>query len=145
VIDTRELNIDPSGGRRILAALCHFAGVVPVYGMLVPAAVWLANRRCDWPVAFQALQALIAQAAFHVLLLVPLAGWLVAALLDLLDAPMAGFLFTLNWWFTGLLFIIAWVAFLFATFQTYQSGRFLYPILGRRLVQRGAAPAGTEV
>ena len=143
-MDTSELNIDSRGARRVLSALCHFSGLLPVYGIVFSAAVWASNRRCDWPVAFQALQAMIAQALFHILLLIPMLGWLLAGMLEMIGAPMSSVLHGLNWWFTGLIFIIAWVAFLFATFQTYESGSFLYPIIGKRLALRCWASADAK-
>jgi uncharacterized Tic20 family protein len=140
VVDTSELNIESGGSRRIIAALCHFSGIIPVYGAVFSAVVWLWNRRCDRPVAFQALQALIAQIAFHLLLLIPFLGWIVMRLLWLLRAPMPRVVAEMNHWFVELLFVTAWVTFVFATFQVYLSGKFEYPLLGKRIAAHDPPP-----
>ena len=92
---------------RFLAALCHLSGIVPLYGLDFSAVVWAAARVKRRGVALQALQALIAQVVFHVALLVPLLGVLLAWCLRKIGAPMVSVVSTLNFVLTDVLFVVA--------------------------------------
>jgi uncharacterized Tic20 family protein len=50
---------------RILAALAHGAILVPIYGIIIPAIIWITQKEKSRFVSFQSLQALV----FHLVLL----------------------------------------------------------------------------
>jgi len=50
---------------RILAALAHGAILIPIYGIIIPAIIWITQKEKSRYVSFQSLQALV----FHLMLL----------------------------------------------------------------------------
>lgn len=128
----------------ILAALCHFAGIIPLYGPVFCFLVWLANRRKANALAFQAFQALLVQTAFLFLLLIPLAGLVVVHALTALSAPMADLVAGLNYFITSFLFIGIWVLSLTAGTLVLWSRQFSYPIVGPMIRPNYETPGEME-
>lgn len=63
--DTGQVPTIHKQDERILAALAHGAILLPVYGVLVPAIIWITQKEKSRYVSFQSLQAL----AFHITLI----------------------------------------------------------------------------
>ncbi len=121
-------------GNRLLVALSHFAGVLPLFGILVPAGVYFANLRTNPPVARQALHAVAAQALFlAALLALPCLGVLLAAGIAPLVPKLSCLLVFLSQVFAAILLLAAWMVFPFAALRSYTRGEFTYPLIGTAL------------
>lgn len=120
---------------RFLAAFCHLVGLVPLFGVLVPAGVWLAMRADQPWLARQAARAASAQILLVIsLLLIPGTGTLLSVILHANGAHLLSALvqqlssFTLQ---AGLVF--SWLMFAYAAIRVFQEGEFRYPVLTRAL------------
>jgi uncharacterized Tic20 family protein len=63
--DTSQVPTIHKQDERILAALAHGAILLPIYGILIPAIIWITQKEKSRYVSFQSLQALV----FHLTLL----------------------------------------------------------------------------
>ena len=133
--------IPPNNQDRITAAVAHLAGIVPLFGMLIPAGIWAASRSDNTFLKTNATRALAAQALLLVyLLLIPGLG---TVLTLIFAANQAGFftsiihdlsILTLQ---AGLVF--SWLMFAYAAVRVYLDGDFRYPLLTRAI--EGPPPA----
>ena len=128
---------------RFLAAICHLAGLVPLFGILVPAGVWLAMRAEKHWLARQAVRAMTAQALLVVLLLLlPGLGALLALVLLANRAESISLVvFFLSTATLQTMLVVSWLMFAHAAIRVFQDGDFRYPVLTRAL--EGPAPASS--
>lgn len=130
-----DLPKERRGNDRFLAAFCHLAGLVPLFGVLVPAGVWLAMRGEQPWLARQALRAGSAQILLVLFLLLgPGTGTLLSVILRANGAHMLSFMIqqlTTLALQAGLVF--SWLMFAYAAIRVFQEGDFRYPVLTRML------------
>jgi uncharacterized Tic20 family protein len=131
-------------GDRLMAVASHIAGILPLFGMMVPAAVWLLWRRANPALARQALEALSAQALLlAALLLLPCLGGLLAAGLAPQVPRLSALLQFLSRVSAGAILLGAWVVFAFAAYRALLTGAFTYPLVGTA-IGRPTANDNTE-
>lgn len=123
---------------RGFAAAAHLMAIVPLWGVVFLAGLWLYFRESSREVVFHVQQALVYQmmmlAAFCVWLIVELALMPVRVLAPWL-ADRAG---EVNLTLLGVVLALYAVGCLVGCVQTYRGQAFLYPVIGRRVL-RGAA------
>ncbi|PKO19343.1 hypothetical protein CVU37_03900 [candidate division BRC1 bacterium HGW-BRC1-1] len=134
----------PSNQDRLAAAVAHLAGIVPLFGMLIPAGIWAASRSDNKFLKTNATRALAAQIFLLVyLLLIPGLGTILALIFAANQAGFfTGIIHTLSIFTLQAGLVLSWLMFAYAAVRVYLDGDFRYPVL--TLAIEGPPPAPTS-
>lgn len=115
--------------------LVHALGVIPIWGFLFSAAVWLYFRHRSREMVFHVQQAV----QFHIFILLPILAWIIVGIFSSvvyqLSPMIAGLMDTLALFaLAGFLAVMAAIA-LVGGFLTYLGRPFLYPLIGERVLK----------
>ncbi len=120
---------------RAPAALAHAFAAVPLWGIVGDTAIWLYYKERSREVVFHAQQAIFFQVS---VLALALAGILVAIfgrILSVISEGLSEFILGANTRLIILGLILYAGVCLFGAFRTWTQGRFLYPVIGPRMLE----------
>ncbi len=120
---------------RRYAALAHLLAIVPGWGILGDAGIWLVFKERSREIVFHAQQAIFFQAALLLFVVVYVVISLVEGILRLISDGLANLIHSANLFFLGLCFAIYAVICLYGAFRVFTGGEFLYPVVGQRMAE----------
>lgn len=120
---------------RIYAALCHFAVIIPFWGIVVAAGVWMYFKERSREVVFHAQQAIFFQICALAFFLLAIVAKIFEGIVHLINDSLAGAISSLNTFFIALGFVVYAAICLYGAYKTWSEGSFLYPIIGRRMAE----------
>ncbi len=134
----------PSNQDRLTAAVAHLAGIVPLFGMLIPAGIWAASRSDNKFMKTNVTRALAAQIVLLVyLLLVPGLGTILTLIFAVNQTGFfTGIIHALTIFTLQAGLVLSWLMFAYAAVRVYLDGEFRYPVLTRAI--EGPPPAPTS-
>ncbi len=115
--------------------LVHALGWVPIWGFVFNAAVWLYYKNRSREMVFHVQQAV----QYQIIVLMPVIAWIVCSILTniigILSPTLGGVLQVLNTFLLNLAITVLAAVALYGGALVYAGKPFLYPVLGRRVLE----------
>ncbi len=115
--------------------LVHALGWVPIWGFVFNAAVWLYYKNRSREMVFHVQQAV----QYQIIVLMPVIAWIVCSILTniigILSPTLGGVLQVLNTFLLSLAITVLAAVALYGGALVYAGKPFLYPVLGRRVLE----------
>ncbi len=153
--DSPNASLDSAFEEQFAAAMGHFAVIIPLWGLLAPAYLWLSHAKHSPFLKFQSAQTTLYQAFVNLLyfgltfgsIVIGIGSMVLFALtVDLGEwNPVAGLMvMTCLLGCTGLIIPLFHILGQWAGLQTLRGRNFKYPLLGGWLAMRALPPANPE-
>lgn len=127
------------------AAAAHFIGAVPLWGFLGLAAVWIYFKERSREVVFHVQQAMMFQLLFLCVAVFAVAVALLIMPIGVLHEGVAEFLARMNLRFLVLSYAVYATTCVVGAVMTFLGRPFLYPLVGRRMLEGGTNKSLPEV
>ncbi len=115
--------------------LVHALGWIPVWGFVFNAAIWLYFKNRSREMVFHVQQAI----QFQIVILIPVLTWIICsiftAIIGNLSEPLGGLLQTINTFFLSVALTAGGFLAVFGGAMVYSGKGFLYPVIGRRVLE----------
>ncbi len=120
---------------RRYAALAHLLAIVPGWGILGDAGIWLVFKERSREIVFHAQQAIFFQVSLLLFVVVYVVISLVEGILRLISEGLANFIHSTNLFFLTLCYVVYALVCLYGAFRVLSGGEFQYPVIGQRMAE----------
>lgn len=135
----------PREDERGFAAAGHLLGAIPLWGFFFLALIWVYFKERSRQVVFQIQQAMLFQMVFLAVAVFALAIYLLLMPVHVLNAGLADFLYKANTFLLVSIYIVYACVCVAAMAFTLIGKPFLYPMVGRRILESGGTKSMPEV
>jgi uncharacterized Tic20 family protein len=129
---------------RFFAAISHAAVIIPFWGIVLAAGIWMYFKERSREVVFHAQQAIFFQVGALAFFLLAIVAKIFEGIVRLISDPLANAISTLNLFFLSLGFVAYAAVCLYGAYRTWTGAPFLYPIIGKRMAEGFHRPSGEE-
>jgi len=120
---------------RFFAALCHAAVIIPFWGIVAAALVWMYFKERSREVVFHAQQGIFFQVCALAIFLIAILAKIFEGIIRLISDSLADAIAALNFFFIVLGFVIYAGICLYGAYRVWTGNSFLYPVIGRRMAE----------